>query len=83
MPQAANSGVIAAQMAMGVLYADGLGVEQSFDEAIKFVGTAYAQGHAEARIQRLILLGRKIKAEQTTRTLFLMLRLGQSRQTKR
>ena len=47
--EAAQQGDTAAQNNLGIMYANGWGVEQDYEEAVKWFQKAAEQGHAEAQ----------------------------------
>lgn len=49
MAKAANQGMLDAQFLMGVIHAEGLGVEQDMDKARQWLEQAIEQGSGEAR----------------------------------
>lgn len=52
MAKAATQGMLDAQFLMGVIFAEGLGVEQNLQQAEKWLDKAIDQGHAEAQNYR-------------------------------
>jgi TPR repeat protein len=47
--EAARQGLADAQYSLGILFLTGSGVQQSQDEAVKWIGRAAEQGHADAK----------------------------------